>query len=144
MEYLVPAIIAIVANVLDSVTTEIALNHLPEALKATEENPIARNKSGKVSWWFNIWKLLVFPGFIALAWKYHDIFTIWWLAIMLSMVVISNSEVIIVRLITRKHYYALWHYALQWFKIPHWLEYWVLVAILLSCSWLIVTYVIMG
>lgn len=109
----------IVANILDSVTTELALNKLPEALKAKEYNPFMnalfkRRKyllANLLKYGFCI--LISIACFIT-----KDLQTLKVVVILMCWVVLNNTYILSGRWITHKKIVSPIHNLLVILKIP--------------------------
>ncbi len=92
--------ISIIFNILDSVTTHIALYKLPEDLKAKESNPLMAKlfiKNYKVA---QVIKHTLVSAAVAYFIVSRDLYSLEIIATMLGLVVLSNTYILIGRKIT--------------------------------------------
>ena len=118
-EYIIWIFALLVANVLDSLTTELALNKLPENLKAKESNPFmnALFKRHK----FLLANLLKYGLCVLIAvvcYLNQDLRSLKVVVILMSWVVFSNAYILIGRWITHKKILSPVHKVLVLLRVP--------------------------
>lgn len=99
--YLAGAIL-IIFNILDSVTTHIALYKLPDDLKAKESNPLMAKLFGMHYKLAQVIKHAAVSIAVACLIIYKDLYSLEVLATMLGLVVLSNTYILIGRKVTGK------------------------------------------
>lgn len=96
------AVLVIVLNVLDSVTTEIGLHRLPTHLRGREVNPFMERLMKKSEILAKVFKQVLILGFVAYWVVIGEDFGLKLFVIILSLVVLNNSYTLIGRLLTKK------------------------------------------
>lgn len=102
IQYILLALLGLFLNVLDSASTDIALNRLPEHLRAKEGNPIAVFGFRKNYWLFHILKQLVGVAIVTLYVLGQNKVGLLFIIVLLSLVVINNVESLVERLVRKK------------------------------------------
>ena len=134
MEYFVIAFFVMVFNVLDSVTTHIALNKLPQDIKATESNPVMRGLLIKHPLFAEIIKQGSVIGLITWVVLSHDLFTLKVMMLMLVLVVSSNTYLVVGRKVTRKKIKSPLHKLAVLLHIPNKVHFMFFVTVIFSAS----------
>ncbi len=141
-DYIVLAVLAILFNVLDSVTTHIALNKLPVELRAKEANPLMRPlllrkpilatviKQGLV--------VLLVLWSIAIQSRAGLVF----IAVALGLVVINNSVVIIGRVKTHTKVPSPLYKVQKKLRIPDSLSFLFVILIIGGIAWVVANYLV--
>ena len=136
-------LLGIAFNVLDSVSTHYALNKMPVELRAKEANPMAAgimNKDPLISDLIkHIAGTMIIVFFVLLKQKALLIEV----AIMLCIVVMSNTELIIARKITKRKVNSLFGYLCHGLKIPAKYQFFVFIVITIAIS-ILATHLILG
>jgi hypothetical protein len=141
MQYVIWALLLLMANVLDSVTTTLALNKLPDNLKAQESNPLMNSLFKKRRFLLaNLLKYGVVLFIIAYGIYSQQISTIQVCAVLIWLAVFNNAYILLGRIITKRKIKAPVHKLCSVLHIP---ESWHVVAIiivLLGLTWVISVY----
>ena len=142
-ELIAIGVLCIIFNVLDSVSTHYALNKLPDNLKAKESNPFAAGIMSKDPLISDLIKhigltMIVF-FFVILKQKALLIE----IAIMFGLVVVSNTELIIARKITKRKVGTPFHYLMEKLKVPRKYEFWIFIVLIVIVS-IVATHFILG
>lgn len=144
MNFVAWAVIAVLFNVLDSVTTHIALNRLPETVRAKEANFIMRGLMEKHPLVADVVKQV---GVLALIFYFASNIdnggttTVAFFAIAFGLVVCSNTYTIIARLILKRKVDSPIMALPKLLHLPDKIDYLFIVAEMLFLTWLIGTYI---
>lgn len=140
-EFVIWGIVSEFCNILDTFTTWFGLYKLPKELVATETNPVASAdfKHGHFRI-FNIFKHVAVIGLIVWLWFHGNINDLLFLSFVLIMVVVNNSYVVIVRIITKKVHRSVIYNLGKLFRIPDRFIYLFTVILLWSVSFVICQY----
>ena len=137
--YIAWALCLIMGNVLDSVSTYVALNKLPVNLRATESNPLMGGffKHHKV-----ILATVIKHGIMLGIVVYYAIFSpnvypIQLCTILIWLVVLSNLYILFGRIITRKKIKSPLHKVCEFLNVPEKWHFLAIIAILLIVSFTI-------
>lgn len=136
-------VLCIVFNVLDSVSTHYALNKLPDNLKAKESNPFAAGLMNKDPLISDLVKhigvtMIVF-FFVVLEQKALLIE----ITIMLGLVVVSNTELIVARKITKRKVTTPFGYLMDKLKVPKKFQFFIFVVLTIIVA-IVATHFILG
>jgi Domain of unknown function (DUF5658) len=136
-------VLCILFNIGDSVSTHYALNHLPDNLKAKESNPFAAGIMSKDPLISDLIKhigvtMIVF-FFIVLEQKALLIE----ITIMLGLVVLSNTELIIARKITKRKVSTPFGYVCEKLKIKPQYQFFIFVVLIIAVA-IVSTHLILG
>jgi hypothetical protein len=143
LAYIIWSLVLVVGNVLDSVSTHLALNKLPENLRATESNPIMNGffKRHKVIL-ATVIKHAVILGIIL----YYSLVTpllysVQLCAILIWLVVFNNLYILFGRLLTKRKIKSPMHKLISLIHIPEKFHFAVIIVVLMGLSlgimWLI-------
>jgi uncharacterized membrane protein len=144
VNYIVWAVLAVVFNVLDSVTTHIALNKLPENVRAKEANFFMKGLMDKNPLMADIIKQVVVIALVI-----YFIFnrgenggeqSLAYFAMAFGIVVLSNTYTIIARLIRKRKVDSPLMFIPKLLHIPNKIDYLFIVAEIMGISFLIGRY----
>jgi hypothetical protein len=136
-------VLCIVFNIGDSVSTHYALNHLPDNLKAKESNPFAAgimNNDPLISDLVKHIGLTMIVFFFVVLQQKALLIEI---AIMFGLVVVSNTELIIARKITKRKVATPFGYLCEKLKIPKKYQFFLFIALIIIVA-IVATHLILG
>ncbi len=118
LHYIVLGLCVIVLNILDDVTTYVALHKLPVELRAEEGNPIMAGLMGSDSVLASTIKELGVLLLVTLLIYVKDTSSLYFFVFVLTIVVVSNSFLLVGGVITKKKTGSLINLLETWCKIP--------------------------
>lgn len=101
-ELVLVALLVLVLNVLDSVSTQLCFTQYPDKELKGEGNPFMRKLMLKRQWLAEAIKHVVALGIVAWLVLAHDLATMRLLATMLGLVVLNNTFIVVSRAITKR------------------------------------------
>lgn len=135
-------LVLIVLNVLDSVTTEIGLNHMPLELRPEESNPWIRGMIKNDNLLSHIIKQ-TFVVLVALFLIYKQNQLVLLMAVlMFGVVVFENAWIIIIRLLAKKKYGSPLHYLFRLCRVPKRFDYYALLVLLIPSSYIMAKFLL--
>ncbi len=123
MEYILLALLGVFFNVMDSVTTHIGLNKLPESIRAEEGNPIAKWGLERHPVLFEIAKQGFVVGYVCYGVYARDIGVLAVIAILFGIVVANNTIPLLMLVITKRKSKSPLFKLASVLGIPSWLTY---------------------
>jgi len=142
LKYIVLGLFVLLFNVLDSVSTHIGLHKLPEKLRASESNPLMAGLMAHDNLLSEIVKhLFVFLLVVYFVYS-KNAFILLALAIVLGIVVLSNTYTIVGRIITKRKIITPFGYLLRILKIPKSLDFFIFVIVFLGFAYWLAQYIV--
>jgi hypothetical protein len=137
--YVIWSLVLVIGNILDSVSTHLAMNKLPIELRATESNPLMGNlfKRHKVIL-ATVLKHTVIIGIILYyALVSPFLYSIQLLSVLIWLVVFNNLYILFGRMITKKKIKSPIHKVISFARIPEKFHFAIIIVVLFGLTLII-------